>query len=91
MDTCLKKFVQNVSYRAQAQLDQVGALTQLNELWSGLPDYDARLTQVQIDSDEQCADAQLTVQQVSDAAYALEQVRQAVLNAVSALTMLAQL
>lgn len=91
MDNCLKKFIQQVTYRSAIQLDQLGALTQLNELWAGAPDYDARITQAQIGSDEQYADAQLTVLQVSDAVYALEQIRQAQLNAISALTVLAQL
>lgn len=91
MDAPLSNFVSRAGNYARAELDLYGDLTQQNVLWAGTPDYDARITQQEIDSVPAFAAAGLTAQQVADAVYALEQIRGIITNALPALTVLAHL
>lgn len=91
MENVLQNFISVTGREARAQLDRYGDLTQQNVLWLGTPDYDTRITQEGIDSVASFADAGLTLTQVADAVYALEQIRGIMTAAMPELTVLAGL
>jgi hypothetical protein len=91
METTLQNFISRMGADAKTLLDLYGPLTQQNVLWSGSPAYNTDLTQEKIDGEPRLAEAELTVQQVADTAYAMEQVRTILTNAMPALTVLANL
>lgn len=91
MDAPLSNFINRAGNYAKAELDLYGKLTEQNVLWAGSPDYDARITQQEIDSVPSFVAAGLTAQQLADAVYALEQIRGILTNAMPALTVLANL
>jgi hypothetical protein len=91
MENCLQNFISNVAKECRANLEEYGDLAQLNVLWAGSPDYDARITQAEIDSVPMFHDMQLTTAQLADAAYALEQIRGIITAALPAFSILAQI
>lgn len=91
METVHQNFISRMSNEARTMLDQYGALSQQNVLWSGTPDYQHLITQAEIDSVPSFNGANLTTQNLADAAYALEQIRGILTNALPALTVLANL
>jgi hypothetical protein len=91
MQPIYSNFISSVSSKAQSQLKDYGELAQLNVLWAGSPDFDARITQEEIDTVPSFAAAGLTVQQLSDAVYVLEQIRTLITNALPALSVIARL
>lgn len=91
MENVLQNFISRIGNEAKSQLAHYGDLTQQNVLWLGTPDYINRITQEGIDSVPSFADAGLTYQNVADAAFALEQIRVLLTNAMPALTVMANL
>ncbi len=91
METAEKDFISRMSRDAKKLLELYGPLAQQNVLWAGSPNYQADITQEELDQVESFAGAHLTVQNVADAAYAMEQVRGILTNALPALTVLANL
>jgi hypothetical protein len=82
-------FVSDTAKACKALLDQYGALQQLNVLWAGSPDYDALITQGEID--EVPSFAGLTATQLADAEFALASIKDTITNALPALTVLSNL
>lgn len=76
---------------SKTQLDQIGTLSQLDVLWAGAADYDALITQAEIDEFPSFVAAGLTAAQLGDALFALATIRNTINNALPALTMLANL
>lgn len=91
MDATRQDFISRMGRDAKTLLDLYGPLTQQNTLWAGTPAYNTDIDQAAIDSVESFAGAELTAQQVADAAYAMEQIRGILTNAMPALTVLANL
>lgn len=91
MEQAHQNFVSQTAYRAKIMLDQYGPLSQLNVLWAGAPNYDALITQAEIDSVPSFAGAGLTTQTLADAEFALATIRTTIENALPSLTVLANL
>lgn len=72
--------------QARILLDMSGELSQINIMWVGQPNYQALLTQEDID--EQFPGSGMTVQNVQDAMYALALVKDTIQNAIVPLTIL---
>jgi len=90
MDAVLERFVRDAGNQARQQLEQFGALTVQNTLWAGTPDYSTRITDAELATVEDFASAGLTDTVLTDAIYALEQVRLTLNNAMAALAVLSQ-
>lgn len=91
MNSAHQNFISDEGRIAKLFLAEYGNLAQQNVLWAGAPSYQTLITQADIDSVPSFAGAGLTHQQIADAAYALEQVRTILTNALPALTVLAHL
>ncbi len=91
MSAAHQNFVSNTAEQARELLKFFAEETQLNVLWAGAPNYQAAITQAEIDSVSSFAGAGLTAQQLADAQYAMEQVNTTIENALVALTVLANL
>jgi hypothetical protein len=91
MSASHQNFVSATSYRAKIMLDQIGALEQLNALWAGVPAYNTKITQAEIDSVLSFAGANLTAQNLADVEYVLAVIMGNIMNALPALTVLANL
>ncbi len=91
MSAAHQNFVSQTSNQAKALLDFFAEETQLDVLWSGTPDYQHTITQADIDSVESFAGAGLTVQNVTDAQYAMSVIKGNIQSAIVALTVLANL
>jgi hypothetical protein len=91
MNSAYQNFISDVSNKCKTELDIYGDLAQINVLWAGSPNYDALITQIEIDTVPSFLGAGLTTQQLADATYALEQIRTILTNALPALTVLANL
>lgn len=90
MDAVLERFVRDAGNQARQVLEQYGALTVQNTLWSGTPDYSTRIDGAALATVDDFVSAGLTDAVLSDGIYALEQVRAAVTNALAALSVLSQ-
>lgn len=84
-------FISRTGQASKTQLDQIGTLSQLDVLWAGAADYDALITQAEIDEFPSFVAAGLTAAQLGDALFALATIRNTINNALPALTMLANL
>lgn len=72
-------------------LSRLGPLLELNTLWAGSPNYDALITQAEIDSVPAFVDAGLTAQELADGLFALAVIKDTINNALPALTVLARM
>lgn len=70
-----KNFINDTQNEAAILLAQFGILAQLDTLWNGVPDFDAQLTQAEIDSNPVLLEAGLTVAQITDAVYAMSVIK----------------
>lgn len=84
-------FINRMSRDTKSILNLYGPLTQQNVLWTGTPDYGTIITQELIDSVVMFESAGLTKQNLADVAYALEQIRTILTNAMPSLSVLANL
>lgn len=84
-------FISRTGQASKTQLDQIGTLLQLDVLWAGAADYDALITQAEVDEFPSFVAAGLTAGQLADALFALATIRNTINNALPALTMLANL
>lgn len=91
MSSAHQNFVSDEGRLAKVFLSEYGDLAQQNVLWAGTPNYQNLITQEEIDSVPSFLGAGLTKPQLTDACYALEQVRTLLTNALPALTVLAKL
>lgn len=92
MSAAHQNFISNTSGQAKILLDQMlGQLEQLNELWAGSSGYNTAITQEEIDSVPSFAGAGLTSQNLADAEFILATIMGNIMNALQALTMLANL
>ncbi len=67
-------FVNKTAITAQAFLDLYGALSELNVLWAGTPDYKDAITQDDLNSVPAFADCGLTTAQLADVEYCIGQI-----------------
>lgn len=84
-----QNFISDTSQQCQKLLDMYGDLSQLNVLWAGSPNYDALITQGEIDTVPSLAG--LTTTHLADAEFALATIKDTISNALVALTVLANL
>jgi hypothetical protein len=89
METILVNFVSKVGCESRVVLDRDGALTQINELWYGVHNFDVLITQEGLN--EVASFYGLTYQQLADAIAGLVAVRAAIHAALPSLTLLANL
>jgi hypothetical protein len=82
-------FISDSAEQCKALLDLYGPLVLLNVLWAGSPNYDALITQNEID--EVTSFAGLTAGQLADAQFAMATIKDTITNALPALTVLANL
>ena len=90
MDAVLERFVRDAGNQARQQLEQFGPLAVQNTLWAGTPDYSTRITDAELATVSDFVSAGLTDTVLTDAVYALEQVRTVLNNALTALSVLSQ-
>jgi hypothetical protein len=86
-----QQFVKDTGRASQIVLDIYGLLTQLDVLWAGTPNYDALITQGEIDATPALAGQGLTATTLGDAEFALASIKTTVTNALPALTVVARL
>lgn len=91
MSTVHQNFISRTSYTSKRLLELYGELQQLNTLWAGSPDYDAEITQADIDSVPSFADAELTTAVLGDAEFALATIMGTITSALPALVEVAAL
>lgn len=91
MSAVHQNFISRTSYTSKRLLDLYGELQQLNTLWAGVPDYDAEITQGEIDTVPSFLDAELAYQTLADAEFALASIMTTITNALPALTEIAAL
>jgi len=90
MDTVLEAYVRRAGAMSRALLDAYGELTQDNVLWAGTPDYSTAIDDTALATVEDFVAAGLNDATLTDAMYALEQVRGALTSALVSLSVLAQ-
>lgn len=81
-------FVETTASAARQLLDMYGDLTVQNTLWAGTPAYNAVIDDTVLATVDSYVAAGLTAARLTDALYALEQVRGALTNALPALAVL---
>lgn len=91
MSVAHQNFISRTSYTSKRLLELYGELQQLNVLWAGSPNYDAEITQQDIDSVPSFADAELTYQTLADAEFALATIMGNITSALPALAEMAAL
>jgi hypothetical protein len=91
MPTSRQQYISFVANRARIMLGEFGPLAQTDVLWNGTPDYDTLITQAEIDTVPNLADAGLTVQQLADAIYALSVIKSTIFDHLPALAFLSSL
>lgn len=91
MSSAHQNFVSETAARCRVLLAEYGELSQLNVLWAGTPNYDALITQEEIDSVPSFQGAGLTTQNLADAEFALATILGNINNSLVALTILANL
>lgn len=89
MNETLVNFVSRSGSAASTLLALEGALDQINVLWAGSPNYQAQIDQAGLDSVTSFSG--LTVQELTDAEFALATVLNTIKNALPALTVLGTL
>jgi hypothetical protein len=92
METVHQNFVSDTSKVAKTLLDELySKMVQLDALWAGAPNYDALITQGEIDEVPSFLGAGLTTTHLADAEFALATIKNTITNALPALTVLANL
>lgn len=91
MNASHQNFISDSGNAAQKLLDMIGELQQLDVLWAGSPNYDALITQGEIDTVPTFTGAGLTTTHLADAEFALASIKTTLTNALPALTVLARL
>ncbi len=84
-------FLHNARSAAQALTQQIGPLTSIDALWAGAPNYDALITQAEIDSVTSMLESGYTIAEITDALYALAVIKGVILDHLPALSRLADL
>jgi hypothetical protein len=84
-------FISKSGASAKTLLDLYGELVQLDQLWAGAADFDATITQGDIDSVPSYTQSGLTATVLGDGEFALAGIKTAITNALPSLTVLANL
>jgi hypothetical protein len=84
-------FISKSSAAAKDLLLLYGQLVQLDQLWAGVADFDATITQADIDGVPSFTQSGLTATVLGDAEFALAGIKTAITNALPSLTVLANL
>lgn len=84
-------FLRDGRSAAQAMLQQLGPLLELDTLWNGTPNYDGLITQAEIDSVTSLYEAGYTTTEIADAFYALSLIKTAITDHIAALARLSDL
>lgn len=75
MDNCLQNYISIEGQIARTLSDLIDLLTFQNTLWAGTPDYDTRITQIEIDTVPTFVSLGLTRDNLTNFAYVREQIR----------------
>ena len=91
LTTAEANFISRSGGASKALLNLYSELVQLDQLWAGAPNYDTTITQGDIDSIPSFAESGLTATVLGDAEFALAGIKTAITNALTALTVMANL